>query len=1017
MYQPLDAILVRAPAWNPGSLGLLPPELTGPGATPAAWRGWLDLAWQVCEFADAVETASPDLARQVSRICSEGNVPDAAVRRAVLSVLRYLLRGTSRATPFGLLAGVAPARLGPRTVFRAGSGHRAVAKPDSTWLTGVTESLEADDGLRPLLTVVAGDLVTERDGYLVIAHQPGGSPGGAPQCVRVRATRPVRTALEAARSPVRVAVLAAKLAAVFPATASEQVDGLVAQLIRLGFLRTSLRAPMTTADPLTVLLAEFESVAPHSDARTRAVRAVSATLARHNAAPDADAARGERLAAAAMMRTLQPAVTDQVIGIDLLLDWDLVVPEAIAAEAASAAGVLARLARRPALSQGWVAWHARFLDRYGPGALVPVLDAVHDSRGLGFPAGYLGSPYPEQHGPLSGRDKTLLTLAHRAAVQRELEITLDDALIGELAVISADDPVQPSAEMTVRVHASSIRDLDQGRFTLHVTGVSRAAGTVTGRFLKLLGRADRDRVLGVYAAVPGAHRDSLLAHLSSPPLYVRSENVARAPQAAGLLISLGEHRAAGSACQVPVSDLAVTADASRLHLVSVSRGRPMHTQLPSAVDLTVHTHPLTRFLLEAPVALAAPCTAFDWGAASALPFLPALRHGRTVLSPARWTLTAADLPDREAPWPDWDRALAGWRDLVVLPSNVLAGDGDRCIALDLAQPSHRALLRAEIERTGRARLRVAPGPGDLGWAGGHSHEVTIPLAVPGPVTAPVRWRAEVTRRDCGHLPGCGGRLYLKLYGPRDLQDAILTRLPQLAERTVGEASWWFIRYEDPEPHLRLRINLGTGSAGEAAGQVGTWTSQLRDHGLVTRVNWDTYYPETARFGGDTAIETAEAFFAADSRAALTQVTATGRRNGPAPQALTAASMVDIVRSVIGSDAAAMRWLAEHARTVPVPPPRPVCDQAVALVCTPHPATALSAGDIERAWATRSAALAAYREALETGGTVSLTELLPDLMHLHHARVVGPSLESERACLHLARAAAFSWLARTRKKAL
>jgi hypothetical protein len=194
---------------------------------------------------------------------------------------------------------------------------------------------------------------------------------------------------------------------------------------------------MTTADPLTVLLAEFESVASAGDARTRAVRAVSAALAWHNAAPDADAARGERRAAATVMRNLQPAVTGQVIGIDMLLDWDLVVPEAVAAEAASAAGVLARLAHRPALSQGWVAWHARFLDRYGPGALVPVLDAVDDSRGLGFPAGYLGSPYPEQHGPLTGRDKTLLILA-------------------QLAAICAGDPVQPSAEMTVRVEVPRV---------------------------------------------------------------------------------------------------------------------------------------------------------------------------------------------------------------------------------------------------------------------------------------------------------------------------------------------------------------------------------------------------------------------------------------------------------------------------------------------------------------------------------------------------------------------------------
>jgi len=1010
MYQPLDAVLVRAPAWKSDSLALPPPDLTGPGATVAAWRAWLNRAWQVREFADAVEAASPDLTRQVARIRSEGGVPEAAVRRTVTSVLRYLLRGTSRATPFGMLAGVASARLGPRAAFRAGSGHRAVAKADSSWLTEVTEFLEADEGLRPRLTVVASDLVAERDGHLLLAHRPGRSPGTAPQRVRLRATRPARAALNAAQAPIQVADLAAKLAADFPAAPGEEIDGLIRQLIAHRFLVTSLRVPMTIEDPLTALLAELESVAPPSDARPPALQAVRVSLAHHNAAPDADTARSRRHAAATLARSLQPAAVGPVLGIDMLLDWNLVVPEAVAAEGASAASVLARLARRPALSQGWATWHARFLDRYGPGALVPVLDAVDDSRGLGFPAGYLGSPYPEQKSQLTDRDKALLILAHRAVVRHEQEITLDDALIGELSGTSASDPVQPSTELTVRVHAASIQDLDQGRFTLHVTGVSRAAGTVAGRFLNLLDAVDRDRMLAAYAAVPGVHRDSVLAQLSSTPLYVGSENVARAPQAAGLLISLGEHRTAISTHQTPVSDLAITADASRLNLVSLSHGQPVHTFLPSAVDLTVHTHPLARFLLEAPVALAAPCTAFDWGAASVLPFLPALRHGRTVLSPARWTLTASDLPDQKAPWPRWDRALAEWRSHNGLPSHVLAGDGDRCITLDMSESSHRALLRAEIDREGRARLRVAPAPDDLGWAGGHPHEITIPLAASSPVTAPVRWRGDVTHRGHGHLPGCDGRLYLKLYGPRDLQDAVLARLSRLTARLGDGESWWFIRYEDPEPHLRLRITLGTGGIGAAAGHVGAWTSELRDHGLVTQVSWDTYSPETARFGGEAAMRAAEEFFAADSAAAVVQGAATARKNGPDLRALTAASMTDIVRGATGSGAEAMRWLTEHTRTGPVPPPRPVYDQAVALVCAPCSAHKPTS-DVERAWTARRSALAVYRDALQRTGTVSLTDLLPDLLHLHHARVTGPDLDGERVCLHLARAAAQSWLAR------
>jgi len=298
---------------------------------------------------------------------------------------------------------------------------------------------------------------------------------------------------------------------------------------------------------------------------------------------------------------------------------------------------------------------------------------------------------------------------------------------------------------------------------------------------------------------------------------------------AGLLISLGEHRDTGRANQVPVSDLAVTADARRLHLVSVSRRRPVHTILPSAVDLTVHTHPLTRFLLEAPVAMAAPCTAFDWGAASALPFVPALRYRRTVISPARWMLTAADLPGPQVSRARRDDALTTWASQAGLPRRVYAGDGDRCLTLDLVQPSHRALLRADLNRTGRTRLRAAPRPGDLGWADDHPHEITIPFATAGPATDPVRWRGEVTRRGHGHLPGCDGRLYLKLYAPRDLHATILTRhLPGLASRLGDPASWWFIRYDDPEPHLRLRLTIGDGHLGRrpsrpAPGLASSWT--------------------------------------------------------------------------------------------------------------------------------------------------------------------------------------------------
>jgi lantibiotic biosynthesis protein len=863
VYEYLDAAVVRAPAWQPGLQCIPWPDLTGPGATPASWQAWLDQVWHVADFSVAVEAASPDLARRVAQIRAGRPVPERVVRRVVLSTLRYLLRATSRATPFGLFAGVAAAQVGAAPALRAGAGHRAAARAGAEWVTGMIEYLEADIGLRPLLTVMTNNLAGGRDGHLVIEHRSRGAADGAPVHVQVRATPPVLAALDTARRPIRMADLAAALATRFPGTARSVINTFLAELLEQQFLITCLRPVMTAPDPLAALLEELENLRVADEAMMPSLNAIQAGLHRHELEPTLDAGRDERAEVCGVMRRVLPAARP-ALAIDLRLDWDLVIPWAVAAEAASAAGILVRLAKRPALSSGWAAWHSRFLDRYGPGAVVPVLDAVDAGGGLGYPAGYLGSP-PAAPGPLTARDEMLLRLASTAAMRGRQEVVIEDALAGELAVVGSGAPVQPSTELTVRIHAASLRALEQGQFTLHVTGVSRAAGATAGRFLAILDGDGRMRTR--YASVSGVHRGALLAQVSTVPLYANAENVARAPQAAGLMISMGEHREPGPS-QIPVTDLAVTADARRLRLVSLSCRRPVHTMLLSAVDLAYHTHPLARFLVEAPVALAAPCTGFEWGAAAVLPFLPALRYGRTIVSPARWVLTAGDAPGPEVCWGRWDAALSRWREEVRLPERVFLGEGDQCISLDMAEPGHRALLREHLARAGKAVLTAAPSDRDLGWAGGRAHEIVIPLTVTSPAIEPVRWPGEITSRDHGHLPGCGPGLDLRIYGRGDRQDAILTRhLPPLLGRLGGQARWWFIRYRDPEEHLRLRVSLAADGAIE---QFGSWTQALRRDGLIYRASWETYYPETARFGGASAMDAAEAFFAADSAAVLAQ---------------------------------------------------------------------------------------------------------------------------------------------------
>jgi thiopeptide-type bacteriocin biosynthesis protein len=227
--------------------------------------------------------------------------------------------------------------------------------------------------------------------------------------------------------------------------------------------------------------------------------------------------------------------------------------------------------------------------------------------------------------------------------------------------------------------------------------------------------------------------------------------------------------------------------------------------------------------------------------------------------------------------------------------------------------------------------------------------------------------------------------------------------------------WWFLRLAEPDHHLRLRVRLDSSQQfGNVAALLSGWARELADIGLVGDLQLDTYRPEVGRFGGGHALQAAEAVFAADSAATLTQLRlpASGTR-APADPAVTAASMLDLVTGLSPTERAGQQWLLDRApRSLAAPPPREHRAQAVELAATGHQALAALPGgdDVLAAWARRRTTLTDYRAVLLEDGVDPAT-VLPDLLHLHHARVTGPNLDRERVCLHLARAAALSQRAR------
>ena len=260
---------------------------------------------------------------------------------------------------------------------------------------------------------------------------------------------------------------------------------------------------------------------------------------------------------------------------------------------------------------------------------------------------------------------------------------------------------------------------------------------------------------------------------------------------------------------------------------------------------------------------------FSWGAVSDFPFLPRLQSGRVVLSPATWTLRPADM-----------ESFAAWREHWQVPRYVYLTFADQRLLLDLDDPGQVEQLR--IEARGKpddhqlALSEALPSP-EHAWLpgpdGSHISELVVPVVRESVEPAVRQTRPVVVREDLRVRPPGTDWLFAKLYHPPTFeQDLLVDHVRPFCQQSVanGQAgSWFFMRYEDPEPHIRVRWTGDPDTlADKLAPAVLRWANSLVSNEVCRRVALDTYDREVERYGGPDGIKLAEELFAADSEAVL-----------------------------------------------------------------------------------------------------------------------------------------------------
>ena len=1025
----------------------------------AALAGYLRQLANDPVLSEAIEVSSRSLADTLARIRAGRSVSTKKLRRAVLSVTRYLLRTTGRPTPFGLHAGVAPVWPGSPARVRVGSNPGKHVRPDAGWSAAVLLELLQVPGALEDVRVCANNLCEPRGDRLVLSYPRGGAQGvdnpGADRAPRAREVSvglspAVASAVRAARRPIGYSALRSRLLREFgephatsgvdptdTATANSAPDDHPVTVVADPETVQAVDRLLSGLLEREILLLDEGDLARGIDPKQRIARA---TKDYQHTGLGAGIPAWHTLVDTLHARHYTERPPAQV---DLRMDVDATLPTSLFAEAASVASVLWRLGPRGTGAPTLDRYHGEFLERYGTDRVVRVAEVLDPHRGLGPPAGYRNPPserstVPKPENLYPGwRDERLAELLwSRTGSELELD---DDAVadlagetgLADLAPESSEsqenNPEHPpdSLDLCVALFSESAAALADGDYTMAITpgAGSLVAGAMAGRFTELLGIRTPLRDL-----LDRQQEERLYAQLFFRAATPRRENVMRMPQVLPYRVSVGCFDDPDDPAVIDPDRIAVGSTGQRLYLTVPDLGRELCVVAPHMLNQVTDAPNLARFLNAVSLGGVRPFAPWNWGRLAALPRLPRVRYRRTILAPACWRPTPdlvrlARSPGRTdgaaGSFQVWRRALDEWRCHLGVPRVIHAGVLDNHLELDLENDLHQRILYDHLRRNDPSPVWEPPGEyGSLGITAGHHNELAIPLRSVRPrpaVPAMPAWQAYRKPHPgqpprLRHHPG-GNWMHLRLGMVADLQNRFLIgQLPSLlAELDDAIQRWFFLRYRDPEPHLRLRLGGDPDTLnGRALPILRRWADDAVAAGLLTGFDLGGYEPEVERYGGPDAMAAAEEVFCADSLAVLRQLqwrSDATEEAGPSDAPLTDELLVAMNHAeMLATLDPSGNWDWRQWVLDSYPPELehaiPAAERAAGAKALRMPPKA-----VRECWSPRASAILEYGNAIGVGTDRPHHPGISAILHMHANRLLGTDRAAERHAYGLLRAGA------------
>jgi len=286
-------------------------------------------------------------------------------------------------------------------------------------------------------------------------------------------------------------------------------------------------------------------------------------------------------------------------------------------------------------------------------------------------------------------------------------------------------------------------------------------------------------------------------------------------------------------------------------------------------------------------------------------YFPRIVYNNVVIRPETWVISKDTLEmkqdvkessDKKSTIEKFEQFRQTWK----LPRYTFLNEGDNRLLLDLDNPDHRNEVYNVLKKDSVTPITLTERTCDFGEhlaknADGEKYisEIVVPFVLAddlkmGNANADgdkdkilmTRSNVSANRMDVDRsqlmlLPGNDKWLFYKMYGYSKRQDELIAEAHYALEKLASDGlaqKYFYIRYSDPEPHLRLRVQPSSSGVLPLFAALTGWIDGLFTDGVISKVVHDSYIRESERYGGQQLIHYAEDYFYHDSKLAMKLLT-------------------------------------------------------------------------------------------------------------------------------------------------